>query len=224
MTIEAVHIITKIEHKKKSPLVSIFLDSGSTLTLDASLATQAGLRKGLALSKEQLADLEIGDGKRRIRDKAYQLLAARAHSRKELQKKLTQRGFHPKLVNAVLSELEKNRLVDDAEFARLFARSRLNNKPMGKRLLRRELWQKGLSDEIVDQTLTEVFEERSQAELARGLAEKRQARYAHLEGARRRRRLADLLLRRGFDWGLVKEVVEEISLHQDTTATPQKSD
>jgi regulatory protein len=216
--------IIKIEHKKKASSVSISLDSGSTLTLDASLATQAGLREGLALSKEQVADLELRDDKRRIRDKAYQLLAARAHSKKELQKKLTQRGFRPELVNAVLEELQKNRLVDDAEFARLFARSRLNNKPMGKRLLRRELWQKGISEEIVDQTLSEVFEERSPAELARELAEKRQSRYAHLEGTLRKKRLGDLLLRRGFDWSLVKEVVEEIIPHQDATTTPEAND
>ncbi|MCG8604136.1 recombination regulator RecX [bacterium] len=214
------HKVIKIEHKNKEHLVSIILDSGSRLNLDASLAVQAGLCEGGALSKEQVTDLELQEGKRRVKDKAYQLLAARAHSGQELKKKLTQRGFQPELVDAVLGQLQKDHVVDDSEFARLFARSRLNNKPMGKRRLRCELWQKGLSEEIVDQTLNEVYQERSQAQLARDLVEKRQSRYAHLEGALRKKRLGDLLLRRGFDWSLIKEVIDEIQRQQDTPTRP----
>ncbi|MCH7756189.1 RecX family transcriptional regulator, partial [candidate division KSB1 bacterium] len=71
------------------------------------------------------------------------------------------------------------------------------------------LWQKGLKPEIIDKALTEVYSANRQEEIARELVESRKDRYKDLDENKQKKRLNDFLLRRGFDWEIVKEVIAE---------------
>lgn len=156
-----------------------------------------------------MATRDREDEKKRIKEKAFRYLAGRAHSVKELQVKLSQKGFPDPLIAEVIHEFKEKKFLDDEEFALSFARSRMVKKPMGGRLLRQELWQKGVSKDLIDKAIRDVYSARSEAELARALAEKRLARYEDLETRRKKKRLNDFLLRRGFDWEIAREVAAE---------------
>jgi SOS response regulatory protein OraA/RecX len=47
-------------------------------------------------------------------------------------------------------------------------------------------------------------------EIARELVGKKKSQYQNLELWKKKKRMGDFLIRRGFDWELVKEVIEEI--------------
>ncbi len=156
-----------------------------------------------------MKDILQKEEKKRVKEKAFRYLAARAHSEKELQNKLLQKGYAEELIETVLSELREAKFIDDVKFAFSFARNRIVKKPMGARLLRQELWQKGLKPEIIDKALTEVYSANRQEEIARKLVESRKDRYKDLDENKQKKRLNDFLLRRGFDWEIVKEVIAE---------------
>ncbi|MFQ6113893.1 MAG: regulatory protein RecX, partial [bacterium] len=109
------------------------------------------------------------------------------------------------------SDLKAQNLVDDKAFALTYVRSRMVNKPAGQILLRRELWQKGIGEEIIEKALQEAYRDKDQLEVARELVKKRRTRYKDLDHSKRKKRLADFLVRRGFEWEVVKEVIEEKS-------------
>jgi regulatory protein len=58
------------------------------------------------------------------KDAALRLLAVRARSRGELERRLAQRGFGEAVVAAALDRLAEAGLVDDAAFAAAYAESR----------------------------------------------------------------------------------------------------
>jgi len=202
--------ITKIEaQKQRKQRVSVYLDDEFAFGLDSSVFVQFDLKKGDILTKARIKDILQDEEKKRVKEKAFQYLAGRAHSEKELQTKLHQKGFAEELITTVISELKEAKFLDDVKFAFSFARSRIVKKPMGARLLRQELWRKGLKPEIIDKALTEAYSAKKQEDIARELVESRKDRYKDLDENKQKKRLNDFLLRRGFDWEIVKEVIAE---------------
>ncbi|RMF65794.1 MAG: hypothetical protein D6743_07450 [Calditrichaeota bacterium] len=206
---DAARTITKIELQRKNRnKASIFLDGEYAFSLGVDIVSRHGLKAGETLPAPRLALLQREEERRQIKERAYRYLSYRAHSEKELQQKLERSGFGQEPIAEVLAELKANRLLNDDEFARSFARSKLAKKPMGERRLRQELWKKGVDKEIIDATVSEIYADADQLELARTLVARTAPRYKHLEPQRRARRVRDLLLRQGFSWEIVRQVLE----------------
>ncbi|MCP5195536.1 MAG: regulatory protein RecX [Gammaproteobacteria bacterium] len=90
-----------------------------------------------------------------IRAKAMELLARREHARLELRQKLMQRGFLTAPIDRVLDQLAEERLLDESRYAELYAYGRAD-KGYGPLRIARELRERGVSQELVDQTLAEL--------------------------------------------------------------------
>src|SRR6516164_7249575 len=77
------------------------------------------------------------------------LLTARARTRSELAAQLTKRGYSDDVSTTVLDRLAGVGLVDDADFAEQWVRSRRRNAGKGKRALAAELRNKGVDDDVI---------------------------------------------------------------------------
>ena len=84
--------------------------------------------------------------------------------------------------------------------------NRLQFNPKGVRALRYELWQKGISDPVIADTLADYDEETA----ARKAAEAGVRRLARLEARDFRRKLGAYLARRGFPYTMIGPLVEEM--------------
>lgn len=83
---------------------------------------------------------------------ALDLLARREHSRRELTRKLSARGFPDDVIAPVLDELERAGSLADARFTDSFVRSRVA-KGQGPQRIRAELAQRGIADAAADEVL-----------------------------------------------------------------------
>ena len=91
----------------------------------------------------------------KARQVALSLLARREHSKLELHHKLWRRGFDPAEVEQVLEELSAENLLSDARFAEVYAHSRVD-KGYGPLRIRRELSERGVSDDTISGILTDL--------------------------------------------------------------------
>lgn len=89
-------------------------------------------------------------------DKALQLLATRAHFRRELERKLAQRGFPPEEIETALARLTGEKYLDDRATARVFVESRQGRGTEGRTRLRAELLKRGAPDDAVEAALAEL--------------------------------------------------------------------
>lgn len=174
------------------------------------------LKKGDCLGDDEISDVLLAEERKHVKESAYRYLSGRAHSEKELRTKLLRKDYSENLVDAVLEEFKVAKLIDDREFALAFARSRILNKPMGERLLRQDLWRKGISEPLIEHAVKDAYSEHPQLEVALKLLEKRQSRYKDLQSQDRRKRLYDLLMRRGFGWDVAGEALNSLAnLHNE---------
>ena len=102
--------------------------------------------------------------------KALQLLATRAHFRRELEAKLRQRGYPGEEIEAALAKLTEEGYLDDRATARVFVESRQGRTSEGRSRLRAELIKRGAPDDAVEAALAELTPEDDMA-AARDAAE-----------------------------------------------------
>ncbi len=136
------------------------------------------------------------------------LLTVRARTRAELEGQLTKRGYPEDVSAAVLDRLTDVGLIDDADFAEQWVRSRRVNAGKGKRALAAELRTKGVDDEVIDEALADIdagAERQRAEELVR--AKLRRERLADDDDTKVMRRLVGMLARRGYSQGLAFDVV-----------------
>ena len=163
--------ITRIEVQQGNKnRFSIYLDDQYAFGIDTSVLLKCNLKKGLELSEAQIEQIILQEEKCLVRDKAYKLLSRRDHSRKELSDKLRQRGYSHELVEQVICEIQKAGYLDDAVFARRFASTRLQIRPMGKKRLLFELVRKGIEPEAAERAVFEAYAGSDELELARDVA------------------------------------------------------
>ncbi len=142
---------------------------------------------------------------------AFELLAMKAWSARELASRLRRRGASAEVARAVVEELAGRGYVDDKAFARFWAESRARARCVGSRRLRQELAQRGIPRDVAGLAVEAAFAEVGEAE--RCLAAGRRRLPTLLRAARERAapRLRDYLLRRGYPPGLVMRTVSALT-------------
>lgn len=182
-------------------------DSGEVLLVRSEDLEGLHLQPNAAVDASTLEQVRALDASARATGVAYQLLSIRMRSRRELTDRLRRRGFPDSLIDEVLTKLENAGLVDDARFAEAWVRGRVALRPSGAVRLRRELWQKGVARDVVEQTLAAALSPLDEEELAMRVAQARRQRYRTLPPRIAARRLAAVLHRRGFTTGVTVSVI-----------------
>lgn len=189
------------------PRVNVFIAGRFSFALSAELAFKHGLRPGFEIDAALLGQLLSEDGEAKALTTALNYLSFRPRSRAEVQNRLERDEWSPSVIEAVLSRLESQKLVDETQFAALWIESRSRSKPRGARLLKQELRQKGVERETVEAALPDAETELENAVVA---LEKLERKLAPFEGREREKKAIEMLARRGFGFGTVKAALRRI--------------
>jgi regulatory protein len=174
------------------------------------------MRKRLSRRAEdaqlESSPLDPAKARERVFQRAGKLLAAKARSVEELRERLLEgRGATRDAVEAVIERLREYGYLDDAKFAHSFASLRVQQRPIGRQRLERDLWMKKIDKQTADAALDQVFESTPESDLIDRAIEKR----IRLRGKPKTRadskKLFDHLLRQGFAFELVSEKVRAVS-------------
>lgn len=147
---------------------------------------------------------------RKCLNTALRLLGRRDHSRRELARKLTQRGFEASQIVLVIAECERLNYLDDKKFCRLYT-MQLRRKGYGVLRIEQMLKQKGLPLEYVKDCLDRHCGNNEQLnDCRKALAKKLKidSRSQHIH--EHKLRLYRFLFNRGFASSTVREVLTDI--------------
>ena len=198
--------ITAIKVQRRNPQrVAIYLDGEFAFGLARIVA--AWLNIGKELSDEDILKFKAQDTLEVAYQKALHFISYRPRATAEVQKKLVEKGFSEAVVVDTLDRLQRNGLLNDAQFAQAWVENRMTFRPRSRRVMAFELRQKGLVDETIDQALGEQVDEES---LAYQAGQRQARRLAGLELKEFRVKLGAFLGRRGFSYDVVRPVVDRL--------------
>ncbi|TET49858.1 MAG: RecX family transcriptional regulator [Dehalococcoidia bacterium] len=130
----------------------------------------------------------------------YRYLSYRPRSEGEIRQWLRRRGFAGETTETVMARLREQNLSDDFAFARFWKDNRLSFRPKSKRLIEKELRDKKVATEIIEQVTEGIDDE----QIAYELGSRRMHSLARLEYRDFYRRLASYLAYRGFGYEVIK--------------------
>jgi regulatory protein len=182
--------------------VSVFVDG--EYAFGVSLAVALGLRKGQALTEDEISRLQAADDRERAYQQAVRYLGIRPRSRAELARYLHEKGFAPECAADALARLEQQGYVDDAAFARFWLDNRARFRPRGEQALRHELRQKGVDPEAMEAALSDLDEDAA----AWSALEPRLARWQGLEREVFYQKAMGFLARRGFGYTVARSACD----------------
>jgi len=133
-------------------------------------------------------------------DVAYRYLNYRPRSEAEMKLRLRQRGFGTEIIEKTTARLKEQNLLDDYAFAQFWKDNRLSFKPKSKRLIEKELGEKKVAREIIEQVTSDIDDMDNACELGR----RRMHVLAQLDYPDFYRRLSNYLGYRGFSYDVIK--------------------
>ena len=204
--------ITQItEHPRKPGRYVIDVDGRefAVVTADALSAMKAHI--GVVVDDRLAAHLHEANELTSAYDRALNLLAFRARSARELQRRLVQKGVPAERAERVIAKLRDVGLIDDADFARQLTRSKLAAGASRRRVYQ-ELFKRGVSRDVADEVVDEVAEDEGLSDdgSIERVARKKWRTLVELDSVTRRRRLYGFLARRGFDSDAVSRIVRQL--------------
>ena len=193
MTIER---IEASRHKKGRVLV--FLEDGACLRITEQELLDFGLRSGDELDDKTLQKLKEAAGVSNVKATAADLVGKRAMSRRDLERKLQDRGASEAEAHYAAEWMEAIGAINDADYAAVLARH-CADLGYGPQRVREKLYEKGVPRELWDDALDTLPDSAGQIDafLERKLR-------GRVPDQREKKRLCDALLRRGFSWGDIR--------------------
>lgn len=185
----------------------ITLEDDEELVMSPEIVLKFGLSPGNSFSDDEFLRILREDSIRQAKDQALRYLTVRPHSRRELCRKLREKGHRGEVIDRVLDQLENVELVNDEQFTRLFIQNELRLRPVGKLLLIQKLVQRGIPRELYEPLLKELFSEEEEMEIARSLAKKFLKSHSRDKGDKLKEKLVRYLQGKGFQWEQIKQVV-----------------
>jgi regulatory protein len=144
---------------------------------------------------------------------AIKLLSIRKRSVFEIRKRLKQKEFEKDIINETVEELSEYKYLNDEEFAEAYINDRINFNPRGSFLMKKELREKGVAENIVNEKIKELFPEEKEMELARKAAKKKMGTLnKDLEKNKIYQKIGLYLQAKGYASYIIREVLDNVSL------------
>jgi len=149
-------------------------------------------------------------------DAALRALLRRAHSVHEMKKKLERRSENKLLVQLVMARLKENGLIDDARYAKQFARQRTETRKQGKFRVARDLRARGIPDRHIEAALDEAAKETDESAVVRQRIERKLRSYRGPDTRKKidEKKMASIyrsLLRAGFSTDVIRRELHAVT-------------
>lgn len=150
MTIDRIEPLPLQEHVFK-----LHLSDGSVIKTQDYVIADLGLYPGMSLDEEKMEELRGAVGLASAKNRAVRIVSASGVSKKELERRLTQKGETVQDAQAAVQWLSDLELLDDAKTAEQLVRSAVN-KGYGKARIKQILYEKRIPEEFWEDALAQV--------------------------------------------------------------------
>ena len=207
--------IVDIQRQKRNKRrYTIYFEDGEWIGLFDELVVKYGLKPHMEVDSAKISKLAREDDVKKAMDMSLRYLQYRSRSQKEMETYLEGKGFDRDIIDQTIEKLKSYGYIDDLAFARDWISHRMAAKPMGKAMIKREQYYKGIDSQIIDNSLEQVTDDEEE-EQAYKLALKYIKRYQNLDKREKFYKMGQALARRGFSWEVAKRALRRLDLEEE---------
>lgn len=181
----------------------IFAD-GTTKKYLPNVVADQGLFPGMELTEAALEALEKANAAASAKQRAVRIISAAGVSKRDLERRLTQKGEDPEDAKNAVRWLEDLNLLDDADTARQIV-ARGVSRGYGAERIRQMLYQKQIPKQLWEEALENV------PDMSDALTDFLRKRLGENPDEKVLRSAAQAAIRRGYTWAEVRSALERIN-------------
>ncbi len=205
-------ITSIVRQKNDKARASIFLDEEFAFGVCDQTVEQFRLRKGDYIDRElfeKITEFDLFIEAKRV---ALAYLNYRARSEKEIRERLQKEDIPEPIILRTFEFLREYKLIDDEAWSKSFVNDKLVRKSVSSKQLAYGLAQKGVSKEVIEETISNLNANESDESRAIRAAEKRWPRILKSESdpRKQKQKLYTFLAGRGFDYDVINQVIAKI--------------
>lgn len=219
--------ITKIKTAKNhKDLYQIFIDGKFLCSINSSDLLESSLATNDEILDEEIESLLYRSLKGKLRSGVLNYLGRRPYSETELYRYLKRKLFDfsketeqyknlntETIIEEILESLKTQNYINDKEFAQWLIKQRTKSrKPKSQIAIRSELLEKGVSKEIIEESLSTLEVNETETDRAQLIAGKKldQLRRKNLNEFELKNKLKTYLMSKGYTWETVQSVVDSL--------------
>ena len=201
--------ITEISVQKKNKnRCNIYIDNVFAFGVSNELIYKENLKVGMMVDEEKLKKIAYEENLINCKETALKIIERSYKTKKEMIKRLLEKGYALEEVNETLKLLEEYNFINDESYTKTFINDR--TKTQGKQKIKYALKNKGVSDEIIEEELSKLDMEKEK-ENANILALKKYSILIKRESDKYKlkEKIIRFLISRGYDYEVAKDAVNE---------------
>ena len=196
-------IKTQVRHPDRR---TIIFDDGTFIGISEEVLLSNPVHPGDELTPNKLKQLTNSEQKQKLRNSALNLLSFRMRSLSELKQRLLKKGYDVQDIEPLLEEFDAKNILNDSEFALAFSRDKIRSKGIGPSILRVELSNHHLPQNLIEDTVNRMYTEFPiDTLLGNHLKKKKICRNSQLQ-EKEKSRIVNFLKRKGFSWDDISRV------------------
>ena len=202
--------ITEISVQKKNKnRCNIYIDNVFAFGVSNELIYKENLKVGMMVDEEKLKKISYEENLINCKETALKIIERSYKTKKEMIKRLLEKGYALEEVNETLKFLEEYNFINDESYTKAFINDR--TKTQGKQKIKYALKNKGVSDEIIEEELSKLDMEKEK-ENANILALKKYNILIKRESDKYKlkEKIIRFLISRGYNYEVAKDAVNEI--------------
>lgn len=196
-------VITSIKQQKLKGRVNVYLDGEFSFGIDLDSFVLLNLQVGQSLTQDEIEKAKNTSNFQKNLEKVYRFAMVRPRSEKEFRDYFRRKHFDESNHESLIKKLKQLDLLNDLEFAKAWANSRLKKKSV--KVVRLELSQKGIDRNVIEDVLSDVKVD--DFSIAKRLIEKRLYKWQNLDSKTKKLKMSQYLAGKGFDWNVIEKVV-----------------
>ena len=190
--------------KKPATKSTVIFEDGAAKKYLPSVVAEQGLFAGMELSDKEYADLEKANSAASAKARAVRIISAASVSRRDLERRLTQKGESEADARNAVRWLEDLNLLDDAETARQIV-ARGAARGYGAERIKQLLWQKQIPRSLWDEALETL------PDMREALEDFLRDRLGEEPDEKTLRSATQAAARRGYTWTEIHEALERLN-------------
>lgn len=200
--------ITKIEvQQKNKDRFNIYLDEKYEFSLSSEVILKYNLKVKSELEDDFITDVLKAEEVARAFNYCLLLLGRSPKSEHEIRKKLTSKEYDDDTVENVIERLYSYKYLDDNDYSERFINNKINFSKDGKLKIKQALYLKGVDKSIINDKLKEIIDDNEELKRATELAKKKLRTMKDEEYIKKRSKLYNFIVRKGFDYDTAGKAV-----------------
>ena len=191
---------------------TLIFDDGSVFGISEDVFISNKFVIGSEISDEFYDKITNDELRSKVYNSAVRLLGYRMRSCTELKDRLIEKKYPIELIEDNIDKLLKMGYLNDEEFAIAFAHDKVKSKNLGPIALRIEFLPHKIESQLLENTINDVYEKYPISDLIKQLLDKKKIVFGMKLDQKTKKRIQDLLKRKGFSWNDISAVFIELEI------------